>query len=651
MVTAMKNLNVPNIKSIKIEHDGFFGHLSELVRENVIPYQWETLNDRTEGADKSHCIENFKIAAGEAEGSFYGFVFQDSDLAKWLEAVAYSLMTNPDPELEATADEAIALIGRAQQKDGYLNTYYTIKEPGRRWTNMRDNHELYCAGHMMEAAAAYYEATGKRELLDIMTRMAHHIDSVIGPEEGKLHGYPGHEEIELALVSMYHATGDETMLKLAKYFVDERGRRPAFFELEDEKRHPDHHHHPLPGYMVNNAGLYAQWHLPIREQTALEGHSVRALYMATGVADVARETGDESLLQTCRTLYDNLVHKRMYVTGGVGSSANGERFTFDYDLPNDTVYAETCASIALCFFMRAMLQIEPKSCYADTLETALYNTCIAGMSLDGKNFFYVNPLEVYPEASHKNPDKRHVLPVRPKWFGCACCPPNLARLITSIGKYIYTIDGDRIYMNLFIGAKTELETSGGKVTLSVKTEYPNDGKITVSCGCGHYTLALRIPAYCCGKYTLSVNGEKYAPENDNGYAAITRDWCEGDTVTLELPVEPHRIYANYNVRADAGKVAVRRGPIVYCLEEADNETPLPAVSLPRSSELHCEYVPDKLEGIYEITADGYIECDDGDDTLYRMTPPAKKPVKLTFIPYYKWANRGEGEMTVYIAEC
>lgn len=645
---TMNNYNIPDIKKIKVDENGFFGHLMDLVRNHVIPYQWETLNDRVPDAAPSHCIENFKIAAGEAEGEFYGCVFQDSDLAKWLEAVAYSLMTKPDPELEKLADEAIALVGRAQQEDGYLNTYFTVKEPGKRWTNLRDQHELYCAGHMMEAASAYYYATGKRELLDIMTRMAHHIDTVLGPEEGKLHGYPGHEEIELALISMYHATKDPVMLKLAKYFIDERGKEPRFFDIEEEKRaevagRPLHRHWRDPGD-------YAQWHKPVREQEALEGHSVRALYLATGMADVARETGDETLLEACKTLFENLIHKRMYITGGVGSSPSGERFTFDYDLPNDTIYAETCASIALCFFMRAMLQMEIDSKYADTLETALYNTCIAGMSLDGHNFFYVNPLEVFPEASKRSPEKRHVLPVRPKWFGCACCPPNLARLVTSVGKYIYTVDGDKIYTHLYIGGEASLETASGEVSIKTNTKYPVDGNIGITVSAGKYTLCLRIPAYSKKKFSVSVCGSEITPEIVNGYAVIDREWSDGDTVELKLNVVPQRVYANYQVRADAGKVAIRRGPVVYCLEEADNKAPLCGAVLPRSSKLTEDYVEDKLGGIVEIYADGAVSIDDGNDSLYRDVPPAMTSTKLTFIPYYAWANRGEGEMTVYVRE-
>lgn len=636
----MKNLSVPDVRDVKIT-SGFWNRAVRLVREDVIPYQWEILNDRVPGAAPSHCIENFRIAAGESSGEYYGMVFQDSDLAKWLEAVAFSLMNHPDAQLEALADEAIALIGRAQQPDGYLNTYYTVKEPGKRWTNLRDCHELYCAGHMMEAAVAYYEATGKRELLDIMTRMAHHIDTILGPEEGKKHGYPGHQEIELALIRMYHATEDPVMLKLARYFIDERGKTPNYFHKEHEERGGEFH---FPLHKLSDS--YAQHHLPVREQKSIEGHSVRALYMATGMADVARETNDETLLDACRALFDNLVQRRMYITGGVGSTHHGEAFSFDYDLPNDTVYAETCASIALCFFMRAMLEMDPDSRYADVLERALYNTCLAGMSLNGKNFFYVNPLEVWPQASHDDPGKRHVLPVRPQWFGCACCPPNLARLTMSLGKYIYTLDGDTIYVQLYMGGEAALNGHH----ISVETEYPYGNRVKLQLSAGEYELRLRIPGFAKDGWKIQINGEAVDCAVEKGYAVLKRDWNEGDTVELTFDMPPRRVYANPLVREDIGKVAIMRGPLVFCLEGVDNGDSLLGVGLERNAVLSEKWNPDKLEGIMEIHAEGVRAITDDDQALYRAEPPRFERIPLTFIPYYAWANRGENEMTVFVRD-
>ena len=638
----MKHYAIPDVRDVRIEA-GLLSDVARKVMDIVIPYQWEILNDRVEGAAPSRCVRNFKIAAGEAEGEFEGYVFQDSDLAKWLEAAAYSLMLRPDEQLERTCDDLIALIGRAQQPDGYLNTYYTVKEPGKRWTNLRDCHELYCAGHMMEAACAYYEATGKRELLDIMTRMARHIDSVIGPEEGKLHGYPGHEEIELALVRMYHATGDELMMKLARYFIDERGKLPNFF-VEEKARREGKDHFNLDEY----GPAYAQAHLPVREQTAPEGHAVRAMYLATGMADVARETGDETLVAACRRIFDSTVNRRMYITGGVGSSHVGEAFTYDYDLPNDTVYAETCASIALCFFARAMMQLEPDGRYADALERALYNTCLAGMSLDGHNFFYVNPLEVDPEASKKDARKHHVLPVRPKWFGCACCPPNLARLTTSLAKYMYTLGEDEIYVNLYMQNQAQLKLGDARVSMECLTDYPASGEIALHPGAGEYTLCLRIPGWA-KEYALTLNGAALDLKPERGYVRISRAFSDGDEIKLSLPMHARRVYADTRVRADLGKVAVMRGPMVYCLEQVDNGPVVEALCLPRDSALTETVRPDKLGGIVEITAPGKRMVS-ADDALYSDQAPALEDATLTFIPYYAWANRGENEMTVYVRE-
>lgn len=638
----MKHYAIPDVRDVRIEA-GLLSDVARKVMDIVIPYQWEILNDRVEGAAPSRCVHNFKIAAGEAEGEFEGYVFQDSDLAKWLEAAAYSLMLRPDEQLERTCDDLIALIGRAQQPDGYLNTYYTVKEPGKRWTNLRDCHELYCAGHMMEAACAYYEATGKRELLDIMTRMARHIDSVIGPEEGKLHGYPGHEEIELALVRMYHATGDELIMKLARYFIDERGKLPNFF-VEEKARREGKDHFNLDEY----GPAYAQAHLPVREQTAPEGHAVRAMYLATGMADVARETGDETLVAACRRIFDSTVNRRMYITGGVGSSHVGEAFTFDYDLPNDTVYAETCASIALCFFARAMMQLEPDGRYADALERALYNTCLAGMSLDGHNFFYVNPLEVDPEASKKDARKHHVLPVRPKWFGCACCPPNLARLTTSLAKYMYTLGEDEIYVNLYMQNQAQLKLGDARVSMECLTDYPASGEIALHPGAGEYTLCLRIPGWA-KEYALTLNGAALDLKPERGYVRISRAFSDGDEIKLSLPMHARRVYANTRVRADLGKVAVMRGPMVYCLEQVDNGPVVEALCLPRDSALTETVRPDKLGGIVEITAPGKRMVS-ADEALYSDQAPALEDATLTFIPYYAWANRGENEMTVYVRE-
>jgi hypothetical protein len=651
---------------------GLFGRISNIVKEQVIPTQWDILNDKSQTADldhsienfsmacgddvhyPSHCIANFRIAAKRQEGDFYGMVFQDSDLAKWLEAVSYSLMTAPDAQLEKNADEVIELIGEAQQEDGYLNTYFTIKEPEKRWTNLCEGHELYCAGHMMEAAVAYYKATGKRKLVEIMLKMADCINDTFGPaDEGKLPGYPGHEEIELALVKMYEITGEEKLLKLAKYFLDERGRKPYYFDGEFERREKDSHFWYLyPPYgMYSNGPKYEQYHLPVREQEAFEGHAVRCMYLASGMADVARETGDMSLFDACKALYKNMAERRLYVTGGIGSTPDAEMFTFDYDLPNDLVYAETCASIGLVFFMQRMMMLEQDGRYADTMERALYNTCIAGMSLDGKNFFYVNPLEVNPEASRSNPNRKHVLPVRPGWFGCACCPPNLARLISSLGQYIYSVKEDKIFIHLYIGSEAVLDVSGEKVNIKMETEYPYEGNIKILMSGGSYSLCLRIPEWSRREWRVKINGKKADARIENGYALIKNDWSEGDILELELDMSVKRVYANPNVSKDVGKVALQRGPLVYCLEEADNGPGLQKVYLPSDALFEVCPNKEKLEGITEIKTEGLRISEYKKSSLYHYDlQPEYEQIPLTYIPYYTWANRGENEMTVWVNE-
>ena len=377
------------VKQVRLE-DVFWGPVREIIRQEAIPYQWKALNDQIPDTEPSYCMRNFRIAAGKETGAHGGYVFQDSDVGKWLEGAAYSLRWHPDPELEQTVDDAIEEVVAAQQPDGYLDTYYIINGLDKRWTNLKDHHELYVAGHLLEGAIAYYEATGKRALLDAMFRFVAHIDSVLGPEEGKLHGYPGHPEIELALMRLYEITGDPAHLRLAKYFVDERGKAPLFFAGEEKRNgNPDYWKESPFRYQYYQAGL------PVREQKNAEGHAVRAMYLYAGMADVARVTGDETLAEACRTLWRSAVNRRMYITGGVGSTEYGESFTFDYDLPNDTVYAETCASIALVFFARRMLKLEAKGEYADVMEKALYNGILSGMQLDGKKFFYVRSEEAH----------------------------------------------------------------------------------------------------------------------------------------------------------------------------------------------------------------------------------------------------------------
>lgn len=646
-----KKFTIPDVKRVSID-DTFWSDYQRLVREVVIPYQWEALNDRVEGAARSGAVENFKIAAGLAKGDYYGMQFQDTDVAKWLETVAYSLAIHPDAVLEATADEMIAIIGKAQQPDGYLDTYFIVKEPNNRWTNLQECHELYCAGHMLEAAVAYYQATGKRALLDIMCKNIEHIATVLGPEPEKLHGYPGHPEIELALMRLYQITGEERHLRLCEYFINERGRQPHFFDIEWERRGHTNRYSKSDTPPPSTRATYNQSHKPVREQEAAVGHAVRALYLYAGMAALAGQIRDESLIAACKRLWANTTRRQMYITGGVGSTNIGEAFTFDYDLPNDLVYAETCASIALIFFAQRMLEMELDSEYADVMERALYNTVLSSMARDGKHFFYVNPLEVWPQASAKNPARAHVKSVRQAWFGCACCPPNVSRLLTSLGQYLYTASEDTVYCHLYVGSKARLILESGEITLTQQTDYPWDGKVrfTVSGASGKpFTLALRKPSWCRSA-TVTVNGKADTPALQNGYLLLTRTWQDGDTAELALDMPVTVIEAHPQVRANAGRIALTRGPLVYCLEEMDNGANLPALAVSAdAADWAATFDPAALGGAVLLTGKGTRTEEGGwADTLYRPAQAAQTPVSVKAVPYYLWGNRGEGEMQVWI---
>ncbi|MCL2362067.1 MAG: glycoside hydrolase family 127 protein [Defluviitaleaceae bacterium] len=624
------------ISGVKIR-DEFWSPIQDLVMEEMLPYQADVLEDKADVTEKSHAVQNLRIAAGETKGEYHGLVFQDSDLAKWLEAVAYALNVKPIPNLEKKVDEIIDLIGRAQQADGYLNTYFTVKEPERKWQNLQECHELYCSGHMIEAAIAYYEATGKDKFLNIMRRNADLICSKFGPpESGKERGIPGHQEIELALLRLHEITGEKSYLETAQYFLDERGREPDFFMEETEKRDWKH-------FGMDPANReYAQNHLPAKEQAHAVGHSVRGIYMYSAMAKLAAETGDEEWLNACRALWENITGKRMYITGGLGSTVAGEAFTIDYDLPNDTIYAETCASIAMVFFARYMLEIEPKGKYGDIMELQLYNGALSGMQLDGKRFFYVNPLEVVPGVSGVLHGFKHVKPQRPEWYACACCPPNLARLITSLGQYAWGENKDTVFNHLYLGGRADLELA----QIGCETNYPWDGSIkyTVTPKQGrNFKLAIRIPGWC-NQYKIKIKDKEYESEEIGGYMYIQREWSPDDIVEVKLHMEPKRIYANSMVRAAAGCVALQRGPIVYCLEEVDNHPNLAALRLPRTSKLKAI----QHNGITVLEADGLrLEAE---AALYSDVPPKTQPVTLRAVPYYYWGNRKPGGMRVWIQE-
>lgn len=623
------------MKNDFIIKDNFFGHYQKLVTEDVIPYQRKVIDDAIPGVEKSHAIENFRIAAGLSEGEFYGWVFQDSDVAKWIEAASYSLMLKPDKALEDDIDSLIDIIAKAQQPDGYLDTYFILGKLDKKWTNLQEAHELYCFGHMAEAAVAHYEATGKTNLLEVMEKFADCIYNTFGKDKNR--GFPGHPEAELALVRLYKVTGNEKYLELAKYFVDERGTEPNFYAVESERR----------GWTLwgQNAltSDYNQNQAPVREQKDATGHAVRAVYLYTGMAGVAKETGDESLVKACKTLWNSITKKRMYVTGGIGSVDNGEAFSADYDLPNDTAYSESCAAIGLMFFARKMLEIEKDSRYADVMERALYNTVLSGMSLNGKNFFYVNPLEVNPEYAGKVMNYQHVLPERPSWYGCACCPPNIARTLASLNRYVFDEEENDIWFNLYIGGALRDE-------IEIVTDYPYSDTVTFK-----FTkdfdkkLHLRIPDWS-KSFTVKLNENGINSAINSGYAEIASSFKAGDTLELKLDFTPRKIYANVLLREDQEAVAIQRGPFVYCLEGKDNKHDLRRVRVASDGKIKAlPFEPDTLGGIVPLEVDGYVLSSSDELYSYDKKPSAEK-IELRYIPYYTWANRGENMMQVWTKE-
>jgi DUF1680 family protein len=561
--------------------------------------------------EATHRIRNFEVAAGLVEGKFEGIYFNDSDLYKVLEGVAYSLHAHPDPELEARLDKIIEKIAATQQKDGYLNTYYTLVEPDKRWTDLPVRHELYCAGHLFEAAVAHYRATGKRTLLDVAIRFADHIDRVFG--EGRLIGVPGHEEIELALVKLYEVTGEERYLNLAKFFIDQRG-------YSDRE--------------------YSQDNVPVREQSEIVGHAVRAMYLYSGVADVAARTGDQALMATMNRIWRDVTERKMYITGGIGPSAANEGFTVPYDLPNDTAYAETCAAIGMAFWNHRLLLMHGESKFADVLERVLYNGSISGVSLDGSKFFYVNPLA---SRGHHH---------RQAWYGCACCPTNVVRFIPQVGWYLYATSPGAVWVNLYAESEATIGLGSGPVELIQKTDYPWSGNVKLIVnpkGEETFQVNLRIPGWCRGA-TAAVNGKEIdAAPGENGYLQIARPWRRGDTITLKMPMPVRRIVANPNVAANVGRIALQRGPVVYCLEGIDNEGSVRDIAIPRGARFKAQFEPEMLGGIVVLRGEALRRKPvEWSGNLYR--PQAEKEVSVVAVPYHVWDNREAGEMVVWLPE-
>lgn len=634
-----------SLSRVKIT-DELYGSYVNLVAEKIIPYQWDILNDRVPGAEKSHCVENFRIAAGESQGDHYGPVFCDTDAYKWLEAVAYCIENGSDGRYEPTADDLIDLIGRAQRPNGYLNTYYTVVSPGQRWLNLTEGHELYSAGHLMEAAVAYYKATGKDKLLQIACKFADLICEVFGSGQKQCQGYPGHQEIELALVKLYHATGRARYLELADFFIKERGVRPNYLIEEIQRRQGNGLFKEFADYDEE----YAQSHQPPVEQKTAEGHAVRALYMYAAMADLAIEQDDQQLNEACLKLWNNITTKRMHITGGVGTSGHLERFTVDYDLPNNSTYCESCASIGLMMFGQRMAALTGDASFYDIVEKSLCNTVLAGIAVTGDKYFYVNPLEVWPENCKPSTSMSHVKPVRQPWFPVACCPPNIARTLASLAQYIYSQDDLNLYINQFISSEMETSLEGAKIKLKLESSFMQDGLVTIqvqaSAAC---SLKIRMPGYC-DYPDFTLDGSGIIPPIENNYAVFILNGNGEYEISMKYEVKPHFVAANHRVRADAGKAALVKGPYVYCLEEVDNGSELSNILIDTTANIQEDKplagMPGRLP-VIKYSGKKIISSIVDDRQLYGKPVWKLDDVNLTAVPYCLWCNREAGEMLVW----
>ncbi|MDT4762885.1 glycoside hydrolase family 127 protein [Sphaerochaeta sp. PS] len=624
--------------------DPLFSHYVSMISEVVLPYQWEILNDRVEGATKSHCLENFRIASGEKQGAFYGQVFQDSDVYKWLEAVAYCIQQGKALQFIPIADEVISLIGRAQQKDGYLHTYHIVNGMERRWSNLVEAHELYCAGYLIEAAMAYHEATGKRRLLSVAIAFADLICNTFGPGEGQLHGYPGHEEIELALIKLFRHTKDARYMDTARYFLEARGSEPNYFLQEIAQRNGESHYHEFRAYDLH----YAQAHVRPVEQRTVEGHAVRALYLYSAMADYATDAHDTAFADACTALWDNLEEKRMYITGGVGSSGFLERFTTDYDLPNERAYCESCASVALMMFGKRMAALSKEARYYEGVERALYNTVLAGIHHDGLHYFYVNPLEVWPSACMASSSMAHVQPVRQKWFEVACCPTNIARTLASLGQYIYSSDERGILVNQFISSRLEVAHHDETIHLTMVVEPTRRSLVTLTSD-GNLELGIRLPSYTSA-VVFKVDGVVRHLKEEHGYALVTLE--KGSVLSFDLALQPTWMAAHPEVRADSHKVALTYGPFVYCLEEMDNSANLGGLGVAIAPRPAVVGSLDTLPGSLPILGyEGFRLDTQNDGRLYAPAKFMQRAEPLQAVPYCLWGNRKPGEMVVFQHLC
>lgn len=610
MVNSQYPIDPVPFTSVKVD-GGFWGQRLQASREVTVPLAFSK-------CEETGRYRNFENAAHPSDTIHVGgFSFDDTDVYKTIEGASYLLQTYPDEKLKNYIDSVLVIVAGAQEPDGYLYTARTMnpKHPhewagSMRWEKVEElSHEFYNLGHMLEAAVAHYQATGQRNFLDIAIRYADCVIREVGPNPGQVVRVPGHQIAEMGLAKLYLATGDKKYLDQAKFFLDYRGKT--------EHRDP-----------------YNQTHLPVLEQKEAVGHAVRATYMYAGMADVAALTGDQGYIHAIDTIWDNIVSKKMYITGGIGSTNDGEAFGANYELPNATAYNETCAAIGMVYVNHRLFLLHGDSKYYDVLERTLYNGLISGVSLEGDAFFYPNPLEVRKERKYQ----------RQAWFGCACCPSNISRFIPSLPGYVYAVKDNDVYVNLFMGNTSTLQVNGKPVTLKQETAYPYSGevKLVIEEANQPFTMKVRIPGWARNEampsdlyafadglqsqYSVKINGEVIKTELQQGYCSISRDWKTGDVVELSLDLQPRLVKANNQVEADRGRVAVQCGPIVYCAESPDNEQSIGSITLNGLTQLKVEWQPEKLHGINQIVTDKGV----------------------TLIPYYAWAHRGVSDMEVWI---
>ena len=580
----------------------------------------------TKKTEETGRIAAFDLKWKEGE-PFKPHVFWDSDVAKVLEGMAYILALAPDPELEKLYDSWVDRVVSAQQPDGYLNTYFTVVEPDKRFTQLNWAHELYCAGHLIEAAVAGFEALGKRKFLDALCHYADYLDSTFGLEKGKRRGWPGHEEIELALIRLYKVTGERRYLRLASYFVEDRGRAPNVFTEEQTA--------------INLAALQAE--VPFREQQDLHGHAVRAVYFCSGAADVACETGDEELLAVCRRMLDNIIDKRSYITGGIGSTPIGEAITADWDLPESTAYAESCAAIGLAFFCSRMVNCTMEVRYAEMMERVLYNNCMSGVGNSGETFFYANPIQMLNEKNFSPMLDSGQKGERQEWYDCSCCPTNYIRFLPRIGTFFWSLDEKSAVLHIPAANRIDTPRFGAVVTGA----YPAEGKITVTLTKDSVLdLFIRIPLWA-QKYSLKVKGKKC--DCQQGYVKLAGPWQEGDKIELDLEIKAHLVFPHGNVASSAGRAAIMRGPLVYALESCDNPQGVHNCRIRADVSFAETALPGELGSLLPaVVCEAEFRNAEAGTPLYSRTAPVWNRGRIFAIPYYLWQNRGASDMRIFI---